>query len=187
MKVSASFLDQSTYWGGDHCWPSQVRREGKSPWTTIKETGVDNEWPFQSQVRRLYGSPDGPSVSVSVQTLSRSLQPHWLQHARPPCPSSQSPPKLMSIELVMPSSHLILYHPLLHLPSIFPSIRVFSSESVLRIKWPNYWSFSFNISPSNEQPGLNCFRMDWLDLLAVQGTLKTPWFKILMVLNIFLF
>ena len=80
--------------------------------------------------------------------------------------------KLMSIESVMPSSHLILYHPLLLLPSIFPSIRVFSSESVVHIRWPNYWSFSFSISPSNEYSGLISFSMDWLDLLAVQGTLK---------------
>ena len=82
-------------------------------------------------------------------------------------------PKLMSIELVMPSNHLILCCPLLLLPSIFPSIRVFSNESALRIRWPKYWSFSFNISPSNEHPGLISFRMDWLDLLAVQGTLKS--------------
>ena len=73
----------------------------------------------------------------------------------------------------MPSNHLILCHPLLLLPSIFPSFRVFSNESALRIRWPKYWSFSFSISPSNEQPGLISFRMDWLDLLAVQGTLKS--------------
>ena len=79
----------------------------------------------------------------------------------------------MSIESVMPSSHLILCHPLLLLPSIFPSIRVFSNESALPIRWPKYWSFSFNISLSNEYPGLISFRMDWLDLLAVQGTLKS--------------
>ena len=79
----------------------------------------------------------------------------------------------MSIELVMPSNHLILCCPLLLLPSILPSIRVFSNESALHIKWTNYWSFSFNISPNNEHPGLICFRMDWLDLLAVQGTLKS--------------
>ena len=82
-------------------------------------------------------------------------------------------PKLMSIESVMPSNHLILCHPLLLPPSIFPRIRVFSNESALRIRWPKYWSFSFNISPSNEHPGLISFRMDWLDLLAVQGTLKS--------------
>ena len=86
--------------------------------------------------------------------------------------NSQSLPKPMSIESVMPSNHLVLCHPLLLLPSIFPSIRVFSNESALCIRWPKYWSFSFNISPSNEHPGLISFRMDWLDLLAVQGTLK---------------
>ena len=89
--------------------------------------------------------------------------------------------KLTSIESVMPSKHLILCHPLLLLPSILPSIRVFSNESVLRIRWPKYCSFSFSISPSNEYSGLVSFRMDWLDLLAVQGTLKesspTPQFK----------
>ena len=87
--------------------------------------------------------------------------------------NSQSLLKLMSIESVMPSNHLILCHSLLLLPSIFPSIRVFSNESALHIRWPKYWSFSFNISPSNEHPGLISFRMDWLDLLAVQGTLKS--------------
>ena len=87
--------------------------------------------------------------------------------------NSQSFPKLMSMESVMPSNHLILCHPLLLLPSIFPSIKVFSNESALRIRWPKYWSFSFNISPSNEHTGLISFRMDWLDLLAVQGTLKS--------------
>ena len=79
----------------------------------------------------------------------------------------------MSIESVMPSNHLILCHPLLLLPSIFPSIRVFSNESVLHIRWPKYWSFSFSISPSNEYSVLISFRMDWLDLLAIQGTLKS--------------
>ena len=79
----------------------------------------------------------------------------------------------MSTESVMPSNHLILYHPLLLLPSVFPSIRVFSNESALPTRWPKYWSFSFSISPSDEHPGLISFRMDWLDLLAVQGTLKS--------------
>ena len=86
--------------------------------------------------------------------------------------NSQSLPRLMSTELVMPSKHLILCCPLLLLPSIFPNIRVFSNESALCIRWPKYWSFSFNISPSNEHPGLISLRMDWLDLFAVQGTLK---------------
>ena len=87
--------------------------------------------------------------------------------------NSQSPPKPMSIESVMPSNHLILCHSLLLLPSIFPSIRVFSNESALHIRWPKYWSFSLSISPSNEHQELTSFRMDWLDLLAVQGTLKS--------------
>ena len=87
--------------------------------------------------------------------------------------NSWSSLKLMSIESVMPSSHLILCHPLLLLPAIPPSIRVFSNESTLGMRWPKYWSFSFSISPSNEHPGLISFRMDWLDLLAVQGTLKS--------------
>ena len=111
------------------------------------------------------------SVQFICSVLTNSLRPHGLQFARPPGPSP--PPgvllKLMSIELVMPSNHLILCQPLLLLPSIFPSIRVFFCESVLHIRWPKYWSFSFSISPSNESSGLISFRMDWLDLLAVQG------------------
>ena len=93
--------------------------------------------------------------------------------------NSRSPPKLMSIESVMPSNHLTLCHPLLLLPSILPSIRVFSNESALNIRWPKYWSFSFNINPSNEHPGLISFRMDWLDLLASdsQESSPTPQFK----------
>ena len=87
--------------------------------------------------------------------------------------NSRSPPKLMCIELVMPSSQLILCNPLLRLPLIPPSFTVFSNESTLRMRWPKYWSFSLSICPSNEHPGLVSFRMDWLDLLAVQGTLKS--------------
>ena len=107
--------------------------------------------------------------------MSDSLQSHGTQHVRPPCPitNSWSLLKLMSIESVMPSNHLILCHSLLLPPSIFPSIRVFSNESVLRIRWSKYWSFSFSISLSNEYSGLISFRFDWLDLLAVQGTLKS--------------
>ena len=106
--------------------------------------------------------------------MSDSLLPHESQcQAFLSITSSRSLPKPMSIKLGMPSNHLILCRPLLLLPSIFPSIRVFSNESALRIRWPKYWSFSFNISPSNEHPGLVFFRIDWLDLLAVQGTLKS--------------
>ena len=110
------------------------------------------------------------SLAQSCPTLCNPMN-----HSTPGPPSitnSQSLPKLMSIELVIPSNHLILCRPLLLPPSIFPSIRVFN-ESALRIRWPKYWSFSFSISPSNEHSGLISFRMDWLDLPAVQGTLKS--------------
>ena len=110
----------------------------------------------------------------SRSVVSDSLWPHESQRARPPCPSpTPSLLKLMSIESVMPSSHLILCRPLLLLPSIPPSIRVFSNESTLCVRWPKYWSFSFSIIPSKEHPGLISFRMDWLDLLPVQGILKS--------------
>ena len=107
--------------------------------------------------------------------MSDYLQPHGLQHSRLPCPSPtlRACSDFIFIESVMPSNHLILCCPLLLLPSVFPSIRVFSNESVLHIRWPKYWSFSFSISPSSEYSGLISFRMDWLDLLAVQGPLKS--------------
>ena len=118
------------------------------------------------------------SKSISVQftrsVMSDSLQPRESQYTRPPCPSptpgvhSDSRPSSQ-----MPSSHLILCRPLLLLPPIPPSIRVFTNESTHRMRWPKYWSFSFRITPSKEIPGLISFRMDWLDLLAVQGTLKS--------------
>ena len=112
------------------------------------------------------------SVQFSRSVMSNSLQTHESQHARPGSLSitnSRNLPKLMSIELVMPPNHLILRRPLL----LFPKIRVFSNESALRIRWPKYWSFTSNISPSNEHPGLISCRVDWLDLLAVQGTPKS--------------
>ena len=119
---------------------------------------------------------------MDLQVSSVQLLSHVLLFATPwtaarqaslSITNSQSPPKSISIELVMPSTHVILCRPLFLLPSIFPSIRVFSNESALGIRCPKYWHFSFNISPSNEHPGLVSFRMDWLDLLAVQGTLKS--------------
>ena len=118
---------------------------------------------------------DDVMVQFSRLVMSHSLQPHEPQHTRPPCPSPtpRVHPNSWSIESVMPSNHLILWRPLLLLPSIFSSIRVFSNESAFCIRWPKYWSFSFNISPSNEHPGPISFTMDWLDLLAVQGTLKS--------------
>ena len=113
----------------------------------------------------------------SVQSLShvRLFATPWIAALRASLSitNSQSLTKLMSIESVMPSSHLILCHPLLFLPPIPPNIRVFSNESTLRMRWPKYWSFSFSISPSNEHLGLISFRMDWLDLLTVKGTFKS--------------
>ena len=118
--------------------------------------------------------PHMSSVQFSRSVVSDSLWPRTIvRQASLSITNSWSLPKPMSIESVMPSNHLILCHPLLLLPSIFPSVRVFSNESALHIRWPKYWSFSFNISPSNEHPGLISFRMDWLDLLVVQGTLKS--------------
>ena len=119
----------------------------------------------------MYCSVQFSSVSQSCPTLCNPMN-----HSTPGLPVHHQLTgllKLMPIESVMPSSHLILCHPLLHLPPIPPSIRVFPHESTLRMRWPQYWSFSFSISPSNEHPGLISFRMDWLDLLSVQGTLKS--------------
>ena len=113
------------------------------------------------------------SCPTFCDPMNRSMPGLPVHHQLPEFTNSPSSLKLMSIELVMPSSHLILCHPLLLLPPIPSSIRVFSNESTLRMRWPEYWSFSFSISPSNEHPGLISFRMDWLDLLAVQGTLKS--------------
>ena len=114
--------------------------------------------------------------SSSVQSLSHIwlFATPWIAACKASLSitNSRSPSKPMSTESVMPSSHLILCRPLLLLPSVFPSIRVFSSESALRVRWPKYWSFSFNISSSSEHPGLISFKIDWLDLLAIQGTLK---------------
>ena len=134
----------------------------------------------------LSGKPTGPpgkspkffeSIQFSSvhSVISDSLQPHGLQHVRLPCPSPTPSTffKLMSIKLVMSSNHLILCHHLLFLFSIFPSIRVFSNESVLCIRWSKDWSFSFSISPFNGSSGLISFKIDWFDLLAVQGTLKS--------------
>ena len=120
--------------------------------------------------------PSLQSVSQFIHSvLSDSLRPHESQHARPPCPSPTPGVHSDSCPLssVMPCSHLILCCPLLLLPPIPPSIRGFSNESTLRMRWPEYWSFSFSISASKEHPGPISFRMDWLDLLAVQGTLKS--------------
>ena len=109
------------------------------------------------------------SIQFSRSVVSDSLRPQELQHARPPCPlpTLRGLPKLMFIELVMPSNHLILYHPFLFLPSIFTSIRVYSKESALHMRWPKYWSFSFNISPSNEHPGV--ISLGWTTWIYLQS------------------
>ena len=132
--------------------PTPVFLPGESPWTEDLG-GLQSMGPQKVQLShvRLCDPMDCSMPGLPVQSLL----------------------KFMSIESVMPSNHLILCCPLLLLPSIFPSIRVFSNESVLYMRWPKYWSFSFSIGPSNEHPGLISFRMDWLDLLAVQGTLKS--------------
>ena len=134
---------------GDTREAASIPGSGRSP-------GVGNNSSVQSLSRvQLFATP-----WTAARQASRSIINSW------------SLLKLTSIESVMPSNHLILCHPLLFPPSIFASIRVFSNESALHIRWPEYWSFSFNVSLSNEHPGLISFRMDWLDLLAVQGTLK---------------
>ena len=127
-------------------------------------TGSDVNW-YSHYEEYQFSSVAQSCLFVTPWTAARQ--------ASMPITNSQSLHKLMSIESVMPSNHLILCHPLLLPPSIFPSIRVFSNESALRIRWPKYWSFSFNISPSSEYSGLISSRMDWVDLLAVQGTLKS--------------
>ena len=112
-------------------------------------------------------------VQFSCSVMSDSLRPHESQHARPPCPSPT--PRVhwvMSIESVMPSSHLILCRPFSSCPQSLPASESFSNESTLRMRWPKYWNFSFSIIPSKETPGLISFRIDWLDIFAVQGTLK---------------
>ena len=138
-------------------YPSVLDNEVYSLWSCLLLQNVSSLVQFSHSSRvRLFGTP----WTVARQA-SLSITNFW------------NLPKLMSIKSVIPSNYLILYHSLLLLPSIFPNIRVFSNESVLRIRWPKYWSFSFNISPSIEHPGLISFRMEWLDLLAVQGTLKS--------------
>ena len=137
-----------------------------------------HEWVFQAErttkLKMRKHSVCFSSVQFSRSVMSNSLWPYESQHqASLSITNSWSSLRLMSIESVMPSSHFILCRPLLLLPPIPPSIRVFSNESTLRMRWPKYCSFSFSILPSKEYPGLISFRMDWLDLLAVQGTLKS--------------
>ena len=159
-----------------------------TPWTVARQASLSFTVSWSAQVHVYWVSVASLSSSAtlfsfclqsfsSVQSLSRVrlFATPWIaaHQASLSITNSRSSLKLMSIESVMPSSHLILCHPLLLLPLIFPSIRVFSNESALPIRWPKYWSCSFKISPTNEHPGLISFRMGWLDLLAVQGTLKS--------------
>ena len=138
----------------------------KSPPERYKHKPLNQHFPPRAKIKRKKFS-SVQSYLTLCDPINRSTPGLPVHHQ---LPESTKP---MPIELVMPPNHLILCCPLLHLPSIFPSIGVFSNESALCIRWPKYWSCSFNISPSNEHPGLISFRMDWLDLLAVQGTLKS--------------
>ena len=146
---------------------NRLRRPWDSPG---KNTGVGCHFPL---LHCYWNINWYSSVQFTRSVMSNSLRPREAPQAYLSVINSRSLPKLMSIESVMPPNHLILCRPLLLPASIFPSIRVFSNESALCIRWPKYWSFSFNISPSNEHSGLISFRMDWLDFLAVQGTLKS--------------
>ena len=172
MATHSSFLPGESH--GQRSLVGYIRGVTKS-WTWLKCLST-----AQLNNSIIDGEGQGSLVCCSpvpVQSLSRLwlFATPWTAACRASLSitNSQSLPKAMSIESVMPFNHVNLCHPLLLLPSIFPSIRVFSNESILHIRWPKYWSFSFNISHSNEHPGLISFRMDWLDLLAVQGTLKS--------------
>ena len=152
-----------------------------SPPPFIPTINYESGWIFVKQTTKFFHLFSGISVQLSSVQFSSVAQSCLTLCDSMDC-STPGPPvhyqileftQLMSIESALPSNHLILCHPLLLLPSVFCSIRIFSNESVLCIRWPKYWSFSFNISPSNEYSGLISFRMDWLDLLTVQGTLKS--------------
>ena len=167
LRFIVSYYANLRIWMGSSEW--------WSTWIHYSQQNNNSQRPHSSDPFSPTLSFGLSSVQFSHSVVSDSLRPHELQHARPPCPSPtpRSSPKLTSIESAMPSSHVILCCPLLLLPSIPPSIRVFSNESTLWMRWPKYWSFSYSIIPSKEHPGLISCRMDWLDLLAVQGTLKS--------------
>ena len=152
------------------CNTELCRTHSSSPWHDLHR----NQY-YQNDTNVVYTYNTTFSQSLQLLSHVRLFMTLWTaaHQVSLSITNSQSLLKLMTIESVMPPNRLIFYRPLLLLPSIFPSIRVFSNDSVLRIRWPNYWSFSFNISPSNEYSGLISFKMEWLDLLAVQGTLKS--------------
>ena len=182
MKVN--IFERLPWWLSSKESACQCRRHEFDPWAgKIPREGHDYPLKY-SCLEEFHGQRSLVGKRVrhdlmaqfsSVQLLShvRLFATPWTtaRQASLSITNSQSPPKIMPIESVIPSNHLIVCHPLILLPSIFPSIRVFSNESALRIRWPKYWSFSFNISPSNEYSGLISFRMDWFDHLAFQGTL----------------
>ena len=166
------------------CRHRSLRWSCRLRWQELRHT-LTNTWPLRRERERCWFHGFRESlckrsvqfISIQVQSLScvRLFVTPWTAacQASLSITNSQSLPKLISIKSLMPSNHLILCHPLLPLPSIPPSIRVFSNKSTLCTRWPKYWSFSFSICPSNEHSGLISFRMNWLDLLAVQGTLKS--------------
>ena len=169
----ASFMEKGDGGGYGPNFKRKFLKSDLARWIRLPMHPFNN----RDQQRRSMNNKHTYFQFSSVQLLSRVrlFATLWIaaRQASLPITNSQSSPKLMSIKSVMPSSHLILCRPLLLLPPIAPSITIFSSESTFRIRWPKYWSFRFSISPSNEHPGLISFRMDWLDLLAVQGTLKS--------------
>ena len=173
------YLNVGTKWlskQGTHTSHLETLTSRKSMWLFLIYSFICSTSPLTSSplLLRLSSFLATPQIS-SVQLLSHVwlFVTPWTTKHQASITNSRSPPKPMSIKSVILSNHLILCHPLLLLPSIFPSIRVFSNNSALHIRWPKDWSFSFNISPSNEHPGLISLRVDWLDLLAVQGTLKS--------------
>ena len=189
---SINCLSLKTFFKGTllHCWweCKLVQPLWRTVWRFLKKLEIELPMTQQSQYwvgllhcqavlyHECYLVSTGQSCCCLVVKLCPTLQPHGLQYARLPCPSL-SPwvcSNLCSLsQWCLPSNHLMLCCPLLFLPSIFPNIRVFSNELALRIRWPKYWSFRFNISPSNEYSGLISFRIGWFDLLQVQGTLKS--------------
>ena len=177
IKISGRNINSLRY-ADDTALMAESKKELKSLLMKVKEKSEKAGLKLNIQKMKIMASgPITPWQISSVQSLScvRLFATPWTAACQDSLSitSSWSPPRSLSIESVMPSNHLILCHSLLFLPSIFPSIWVFSNESALCITWPKYWSFSFNINPSNEHPGLISFRMDWLDLLVVQGTLKS--------------
>ena len=178
-RASASWLPRGVSACEPRCerpwgWPEAPAGEPRC-FTTYPDPRRAYSWSSAFQLLTVQDTGSIPFSSVQLLSRVRLLATPWTiaHQASLSITNSQSTPKSMSIESVMPSNYLILYHPLLLLPPILPSIKVFSNESALHIRWPKYWIFSFNISPSDEHPGLISFRINWLDLLAVQGTLKS--------------